>query len=145
MGEALLLRRMKPVGDANDLEPDEADDLLAPKFTQTTHGVIVGDVVRRSTAANHAKAQADSIANVGVGNGICVDQPDANTLSIRYGPHAVTIATHGLGAFGTKLYLSQGSAGVLTATEPTSGIVFYLGFVIDTNTIMWEPAVPVLT
>ena len=124
-----------------DLTPTEADELFKPVFTQTTHGVVVGDIVRRSSLANHTKAQADSEDNIGVGLSIVAYQPDANTLGvIRHGMHhAITITAHSLGSFGTTLWLSQATAGLITATEPGSGLKVYLGFVLDANTIMWEP------
>lgn len=132
---------MRAAGDANDFTPDGADDLFAPEFSQATHGFVVGSVIRRSSLANHTKAQADTEANLGVGRALVVDQPDANTFSsLRAGNHhAVTISSHGFGAFGVTLWLSQGTAGLITATEPATRLRLYLGFVIDANTIMWEP------
>jgi hypothetical protein len=126
----------------SDLTPAEADSLTGGhKFTQSSHGFSVGDVIRRSSATAYTKAQADSDANIGVGLSLVVDVTDtSNFTAIAKGKsHAVTITSHGFGSFGTQLYLSQGTSGLITATAPTGGRKLYLGFVIDTNTIFWEP------
>jgi hypothetical protein len=130
---------MKAAGSANDLEVDEADDLFAPEFNETTHGFAVGDVLKRSSASAHAKAQADSAANAKPGISVVVDVEDANWFSAYPGRHAVTITAHGYGAFGTELWLDQSTAGAMTTTKPTSGVRLFLGWVIDTNTIFWDP------
>ncbi len=137
MGEPFQNRVMK----GSDLTPTEADELFAPPFTQSSHGFVVGDVVRRSSATAHAKAQADTDANIGVGISLVVYVPDSNTYSVlrAANSHAVTLTTHGFGAFGVKLYLSRTVAGAITATEPDPGWRIYLGFIIDANNIHWEP------
>jgi hypothetical protein len=124
-----------------DLTPAQADDLFAPEFNQATHGFSVGDIIRRSSATDHALAQADTTANIGVGLAIVIHVEDVNNFSALRSSNsqAVTITGHGLGSFGTKLYLSRTVAGQITATEPDPGWRVYLGFVIDANTIHWEP------
>jgi hypothetical protein len=138
MTDYLELRRMRAAGAANDLEPADADDLFAPEYTQTTHGFVVGDVVYRSSATDHAKAIATARSTLACG--IVIDQPDANTFSAFCGSgKQINIPSHGLGAFGAELWLSQGSAGTMTTTEPSAGWYQYVGFVIDANNIFWEP------
>ena len=138
MGTAFEHRRMQAV----DLTPDEADDLFAPEWPQVAHGFVVGDIVRRSTATDHAKARANTVANIGVGLAIVVHREDADNFSAlrASNSHDVTIPGHGLGpAFGTALYLSRTVAGQITDVEPDPGWRLYLGYVVDTNTIHWEP------
>jgi len=136
MAEAFQNRDMK----GSDLTPQEADDLFSPEFTQMAHGFVVGDVLRRSSAIAHAKAQADSEANLGVGLSLVVAKTTNDLTVLRAGnSHTVTLTAHGLGAFGVALWLSQGTAGLITSTEPVDGLKWYLGYVIDTNTIHWDP------
>lgn len=118
----------------------ELDSNFALKVTQVAHGLSLGDVVRRSSATAHAKAQADTDANIGVGLSLVVHVFDVDTYSVLRvsNSHEVTLTGHGLGAFGTKLYLSRTVAGQITATEVVGWRV-YLGYVIDANTIHWEP------
>lgn len=126
---------------AEALDNEECDDLFSPKFTQSAHGftgpTTALTVVRRSSATAHARAQADTEANVGLGLGLVVNVPNVNTFQLlRWGNHhAVTATAHGLGAFGADIYLSATVAGEVTATASAVRV----GFVIDANTIMWEP------
>lgn len=84
---------------------------------QTTHGFVVGDFLRSNGTANqYTKAQADSAANAEV-VGMVTAVADANNF---------TITTHGYvttgvpaGTVGTVLFLSESTAGALTATVPT--------------------------
>ncbi len=124
-----------------DHDPNEADELFSPKYGQTTHGFSIGDILRRTNITDHTEAQADTEANLGHGRKIVIDVVDANNFTaIRAGNHhAITITSHGLGSFGTTLWLSQATAGLITATEPITGLRLYLGIILDANTIEWEP------
>lgn len=85
--------------------------------SQTAHGLSVGDIVRSSGVANqYTKAQADSAANAEA-VGIVTVVPNVNTFTLVTGG----IATTGVPAetAGTVLFLSETTAGLLTATEPT--------------------------
>ena len=124
------------------LDCDEFNNALSlPTVTQSSHGFAAGDVVRNSAADTYTKAQADSEANIGVGLSIVLASIDSNNFAYApSGKHGdVTISSHGFGGFGTNLWLSQGTAGLITATQPTSGLIVYLGYVVDANTIRWEP------
>jgi len=138
-GEAFLNRQMK----GSPLTSQQGDDLFSPEYTQASHGFSVGDVVRRSGGSTHTKAQANSAANVGRGLSIVVSSASSTLFSAMRATnsHSVTFTGHGLGAYGTKLWLSQGTAGLITATEPTTGIKVYLGYVISANVIHWEPEI----
>ncbi len=135
MGEVFELRRM--VG--GDFTPDEADDLFAPEFSQTTHGFVVGDILYRSSLTDHTKAIATARSTLACG--IVIDQPDANTFSILcIGSRRVNIGTHSLGSFGQELWLDQSAAGTFETVEPTSGWYQYLGIVLSATDILWEPS-----
>ena len=140
MSDQLDLRRMRASGDANDLEPTDADDLIAPEITEA-HTFVVGDIVRRTGLNSYVKAQSDTLANIGRGLALVVHIDGSAKYSVlRHGNvHAVTITGHGLvGGFGTDLYLSTAAAGELTVTR-SPGQNVYVGFIIDANTIQWEP------
>jgi len=131
---------MRTAGDANDLEPTDADDLIAPQIVEA-HTFVIGDIVRRVGLDAYVKAQADTLANIGRGLALVVHTNGPTKYSVlRHGNvHAVTITGHGLvGGFGTDLYLSTTVAGTLTVTR-SPGQNVYVGFIIDTNTIQWEP------
>ena len=87
---------------------------LEKDITQTTHGLVVGDVVRLS-GANYVKAQANSAANAEV-VGIVSAVTDANNFTLNYGGRITGLS--GLSA-GTVYFLDDDTAGLLTATEPT--------------------------
>jgi len=84
------------------------------EITQGTHGFGVGDVLRLS-GSTYVKAQADSVANA-ESVGIVSDVADVNTFTITFVGYVSGLA--GLVA-GTVYFLSEGTAGLLTATEPT--------------------------
>ncbi len=112
------------------------------RVAQTTHGFSEGDVVRETALDTYTKAQADSEANIGVGLAFVFDVLDVDNFSIiRAGSSRhVGFAAHGLaGGFGTKLYLSQDTAGLLTVTEPATGFILYCGYIASAGTIGWEP------
>jgi hypothetical protein len=101
--------------------------------TQASHGFVVGDVIfNNGTAFEKAQADLDSSSEV---LGIVSAAPDANnfTFSIN-GP--ITISSHGLGVNGDALFLSESTAGLLTTTEPASGVSKPIGYIIDSNTIV---------
>lgn len=112
----------------------------APLITQASHGFSVGDVIRENTLDSWTEAQADTEANIGVGLALVISAPTANTfVKLEKPGDDVTISSHGLGSFGTKLYLSAATPGAITATEPASGFSVPLGHVKDADTIHWQP------
>lgn len=130
---AITLRRDK----GSALTWDQLDDNFAVEINQATHGMVVGDLVYRSGASAWADAKADAEATLA--DGIVVDVEDTNNYSVAtIDGTLVTITTHGFGATGTKLYLSQGTAALITATQPDNGFVQAVGKVIDTNTILFR-------
>lgn len=121
----------------------EADATVGlARVSKNTHGLAVGDVVRESAINTYTKAQADSESNIGVGLAFVFDVLDANNHSVcRAGTSRhLSFPAHGLaGGFGTKLYLSQGTAGLITVTRPADGFILYIGYIVDDDTIGWEP------
>lgn len=111
--------------------------------SQTAHGLSLGNLVY-ANGATWTKARAN--ADTTLAEALVVAVEDANLFRVRYiGPGEVTYTAHGLGAAGTKLYLSQGAAGAITATAPTSGIRQQVGKVLSTNKIiLWPHLVEVL-
>lgn len=84
--------------------------------TQTAHGFAVGNVLRiQNSATTYLKAQANTAANAEV-VGIVSAVVDANTFTlISFG---LITGLSGL-TKGTVYFLSDITAGLLTATEPT--------------------------
>lgn len=121
-------------------------DSISKSISQTSHGCSVGDVVYYTGSA-WAKAKADTSANAET-LGIVSAVADANTFTATFSGYISGLS--GLTA-GTVYFLSAGTAGLLTATEPsstgqiskpmlvalstTTGIVLaYRGNVISTGT-----------
>lgn len=114
----------------------ELDANFAEKVAQAVHGFAVGDLVYPDATA-WAKAQADSAAKRA--RGVVVAVPDANTFyAVCRDGSSVLKTAHGLGARGTRLWLSQSAAGAWTATQPSSGILQEVGVVLDANTILFD-------
>jgi hypothetical protein len=130
---ALTLQRDK----GSELTHDQLDDNFAAELNQGSHGFAVGDLVYRSGASAWTDAQSDAEATLA--DGIVVDVEDADNCSVvTIDGTLVTITSHGFGATGTKLYLSQGTAALITATPPTAGLLQPVGKVVDTNTILFR-------
>lgn len=84
--------------------------------TQIAHGLVVGDIVRLS-GSSYIKAQANNDANAEV-VGIVQEVADADNFTLAVIGHVDGLS--GLTA-GVAYYLSDTTAGALTATEPTAG------------------------
>lgn len=103
---------------------------LVRAVTQASHGFSVGDVLRLN-GTTYVEAQADSDANAEVA-GIVSTVTDVNTFNLSYGGRITTLS--GLTA-GTVYFLSDATAGLLTATEPSaSGSVSKPILIADTTT-----------
>lgn len=104
-------------------------DALRITVTQSSHGLAAGDVVRMD-GTTYVKAQADSAVNAEV-IGVVESSADANTFVLVL-EGEVTLS--GLTA-GALYYLSAGTAGAYTATEPsTTGNISKPVFVALTTT-----------
>jgi hypothetical protein len=104
---------------------------LAETITQTAHGFGVQDTVYHTGAA-WAKAQADTGTKPAIG--IVTSVIDASTFIVTYQGKA-TIIGHGL-TVGEYYWLSQATAGAITATTPTAGYAQSLLHVRDANTVV---------
>lgn len=90
---------------------------LAVTISQTSHGFAVGDVIRtQNNATTYLKAKADSAANAEA-VGIVSSVPNANSFVLT--TYGYITGLSGL-TKGTVYFLSAGTSGLLTATEPTT-------------------------
>lgn len=106
--------------------------VLQETFTQIAHGFNVLDAIyHNGTDWQLAKADSATTASIGV----ITEVPTANTFIITYSG-SVTITAHGMTA-GEYFWLSETTAGALTYTAPTTGIVQSIGKVIDANNILF--------
>jgi hypothetical protein len=80
-------------------------------------------------------AQSNSVSTVGIG---IVSDSSATGFTLNL-LSQITITAHGLGNAGEFLYLSQSTAGLLTSTKPTSGILNPLALILDANTLLCLP------
>jgi hypothetical protein len=111
-GNSLFLKN--PAGNEIDLGSD-ASSSISETVTQTSHGFVAGDVLKRSSGS-YAKAQANSIANA-YAVGIVESSVDANTFVL-----VSTGRISGLSGLtdGAVYFLSASTAGLLTSTEPST-------------------------
>lgn len=103
-------------------------------LTKSSHGLSVADAV---TVAG-TKARANSTTTLA--RGVVTAVPTSGTYTIVTSGYA-TLTAHGLGTAGQSLYLSQGTAGLLTSTAPVTGIIQEVGEVYDADTIYVGPIV----
>lgn len=101
-------------------------------IAQAAHGLAVGNVVRYS-GTTYVKALADTPANAEV-VGVVVAVPDANNFTLLVLGQVTGLS--GLTA-GTTYFLSDATAGLLTATEPTTAghVSKPLGVAISTTAL----------
>ena len=124
--------------------------------TQSSHGFAVGEALKSSGSNGaYAKAQADSAANAEV-VGIVTVVTDSNNFTLTLNGMIRIAGAVPNETAGTALFLSAGTAGALTATEPsTSGqiskpvaivttantemiLVVYRGETISTGVTNWD-------
>jgi hypothetical protein len=108
----------------------ELDENFAGQYAQAAHGFSVGDFVYRTSSDTWALAQADAIGTVADGIVVAVESASVVWVMTKHG----TITwSHGFGASGQVVWLSQSVAGDGTTTKPTSGIQQPLGVTISTT------------
>jgi hypothetical protein len=130
--------------DPTELSAAEEDNVPQGDLqSQASHGLSVGNLVYNN-AGTWTKARAN--ADTTLAEALVVSVESTTLFRVVYlGPGEVTYTAHGLGAAGTKLYLSQGTAGAITTTAPTSGIRQQVGKVLSANKIiLWPHLVEVL-
>lgn len=121
------------------LDHPQSNDLLGiPVINQSSHGFVLGDVLRESADGTFAKAAASTVANLGVGLSLCFYVTDSNNFQVlRLGVSRTVTYTHGLGgSYGDALYLSD-TAGAMATSEGT--LTVPLGFIRSATVIQWEP------
>ena len=125
-------------------------------ITHASHPFTVGQVLRSSGSAGvYTTAQADSAANAEV-IGIVVQDIDTNTYAMALSGRITADGVVPVATAGTVLFLSPGTAGLITTSEPTTtgqvskpiGVVTtsnlemiminYRGEVVATSTESWD-------
>ena len=118
-------------GVATLIEEPEVNDAVVEKVNQTAHGLSLLNAVRFNGTAWVA-AQATS--GVGDAQGIVSEVVDVDNLKIT--THGKVTATgHGL-TVGEYYWLDQSVAGVVTLSQPATGILQVVLYARDANTIM---------
>lgn len=104
-------------------------------INQSTHGFVVGDILKRNGGTNlYDKAQADSAANA-ESIGMVVDVIDVDNFTLQEIGYVTGLSSL---TDGTVYFLDPGTAGAMTATEPsTSGQISKPIFVADSTTSGW--------
>lgn len=124
--------------------PVVTDNLFDPTYTEEAHANSQWDALRKTSPTAHVKAQADSDANA-ARLSLCIEDISVDTYgALELRGHRVKLeAAHGLGgSFGDWLYLSPGTAGLLTRARPSNDAterLIYVGYIVDANTIYWDP------
>lgn len=109
------------------------------QITQTSHGFAVKDAVYHTGSA-WAKAKADAVSTLALG--VVTQSVDADNFILTQNG-LVKLTAHGL-TVGVYYYLSAATAGLLTATEPSSYSDPLL-YVIDADMVLVLPYRPVGT
>ena len=105
---------------------------------QTAHGFALKDIVYHN-GTSWVKAIASAATSVG--QAVVTNVISANSFEIT--THGIaTITGHGLTA-GSYYYLSQATAGLATATAPTTGLSQSILFVRDANTVFIDVEQPI--
>lgn len=126
-------------GDATSAEDPVLSTSDGISYSQTAHGLAVGDVVRQS-GSDWVEAQGngtDAGDRSALGRGIVSSVPDENTVVVVTETAQLNINL-GL-TIGVAFYLSQGSAGAVTTSKPTSGWVQELGYILPGSKTLWFP------
>ena len=102
-----------------------------------TNSFSVGDVLRKGTAANYHKAMANAAASADV-VGVVAYASSSDFIFVHSGE--VTLTSHGYD-IGSTVFLSDGTAGSLSAVEPSNNetVSKPIGTVIDANTVLVQP------
>lgn len=103
---------------------------------QASHGLSVGDAIKVTGANTYAKAQADTAANAEVVGIVSVVVDSGNFHYVPSG--LMTVGVPAIAA-GTVLFLSDGTAGLLTSTAPTA-----TGHILKPLAVVLENAVSMM-
>lgn len=123
--------------DFSGLDPEaDSTPLQGSLQTQAGHGFAIFDLVRW-TGTEWTKAIADSDTTVAQAMVVSVES-DSMFRVVYLSNREVTMAAHGKGAGGTKLYLSQSVAGQMTSTRPVEYPIQQVGLVKDANVLILQ-------
>lgn len=116
-----------------DWSPGGTDALSSyPYLTITSASTLtVGEAVK-AVSGVWSEAQADAEANLAFPAVVGAALGGTSYQAVMPGGR-VNVPAHGLGTAGAKVWLSQATAGLLTATEPTSGLCQQIATVFDAN------------
>lgn len=118
--------------DSNPAEPSVSASYPVQLISQSAHGFVVGNFVYAS-AGTWAKARANSASTLSLG--VVVGVPDAGNFKVALWGTA-NVPSHGFGSAGTKVFLSQVTAGAGTTSAPTTGISQQVATVIDADHLL---------
>lgn len=107
--------------------------------TQAAHGLAVKDWLKLASAT-WAKAQATA-GNLSLPAVVTSVTSTSKFRAVTDG--AANLPSHGYGAAGTTLWLSQATAGAVVTTEPSTGLAQQVGTVLDADHVLVQrfPAV----
>lgn len=114
--------------------PSEVDELASYptlNVSQAAHGFVVGEWLY-AASGTWAKAQATAAATLAY-PAVVTRVIDATKFQVTLPGGKANLPSHGLGTAGTKVWLSQGTAGADTATEPSTGLAQQVAKVWDAD------------
>jgi hypothetical protein len=111
---------------------DEVASYNALVITQAAHGFVLGNWLYAS-AGVWAKAQADAEATLSSPVAVVTTVISSSQVRVTTPGGKANLPAHGLGASGTKVYLSAATAGAATATAPATGFVQQVATVWDAD------------
>jgi hypothetical protein len=114
--------------------PSEVDELASYptlNVTQAAHGFVVGEWLSQE-AGTWAKAQADAAATLSY-PAVVTRVIDTTEFQVTLPGGKANLPSHGLGLGGTKVWLSQATAGADTVTEPSTGLAQQVAKVWDAD------------
>lgn len=121
---------------ANALSSAEYDGNFFATSAQTSHGRSQGDAVYPDSSGDWQGAIATGVATLA--RAVVQYSIDSDNLMVLVVPGTVSSPSHGW-TVGSSLYLSQSSAGAVTATKPSSGWIQLLGYVLDSDNWVFQP------
>ena len=118
-----------------DLTPAQADGNFARNVV-TSNTFSEGDLVYFTTGSAWALARAN--ADTTLCDGVIIEASGTEFWVATIDGTIVDATTHGYGTAGQFIYLSQGTAGDGTATQPTSGLVQPVGKAITNDVFIFR-------
>lgn len=117
-----------------DWSPQGVDEMASyPQLyvSQVAHGFSLGDWLNADGGV-WSEAQADDAATLSY-PAVVTHVESANRFAVTLPGGKANLPSHGFGAAGAKVWLSQATAGLGTATEPTTGLAQQVARVWDAD------------